>query len=65
MSSIGRDPLAYSTKKVDIAAVASILKAYFRELSVPLFPTNKYTAFIECTRQSPLLACCTVIIYSV
>lgn len=31
--------------------MASVLKAYFRELSVPLFPTDKYQAFIDCTRK--------------
>ena len=36
--------------KLDVAAVASTLKAYFRELHVPLFPTDKYQDFINCTR---------------
>ena len=49
---LGRDPLAsYSQGKLDVAAVASTLKAYFRELSIPLFPTNKYQEFINCTRH--------------
>jgi hypothetical protein len=39
------------SKKVDIAAVASVLKGYFRELSIPLFPTDNYKAFISCTRH--------------
>ena len=47
----GRDPLLYVTKKVDIAAVASVLKGYFRELSIPLFPTDNYKEFINCTRE--------------
>jgi hypothetical protein len=47
----GRDPLLYVSNKVDIAGVASILKGYFRELQVPLFPTEHYKAFINCTRQ--------------
>ncbi len=34
-----------------MAAVASTLKAYFRELSIPLFPTDKYKDFIACTRM--------------
>lgn len=34
-----------------MAAVASTLKAYFRELSIPLFPTDKYRDFINCTRH--------------
>lgn len=51
LSLTGRDPLTYSQRKIDIAAVASVLKAYFRELSVPLFPTTKYQAFIDCTRK--------------
>lgn len=47
----GRDPLAGSNQsKLDVAAVASTLKAYFRELNVPLFPTDKYQDFISCTR---------------
>ena len=46
----GRDPLAYS-RKLDVAAVASVLKAYFRELSTPLFPTDKYMEFIQCTSE--------------
>ena len=50
LSPAGRDPLAYS-KKTDIAAVASVLKAYFRELSTPLFPTDKYMEFIQCTSE--------------
>ena len=39
-----------SQNKLDVAAVASTLKAYFRELVVPLFPTDKYQDFINCTR---------------
>lgn len=31
--------------------MASTLKAYFRELSIPLFPTDKYQEFIMCTRH--------------
>jgi len=50
----GRDPLAYAQRKIDVAAVASVMKAYFRELTVPLFPTDKYKAFIECTRREDL-----------
>lgn len=48
---VGRDPLLYVSKKVDIAAVASVLKGYFRELSIPLFPTENYKDFINCTRE--------------
>lgn len=52
MVSLGRDPLAsYSKGKLDVAAVASTLKAYFRELAIPLFPTDKYQEFINCTRH--------------
>lgn len=48
----GRDPLAgINPGKLDVAAVASTLKAYFRELNTPLFPTNKYQDFINCTRH--------------
>lgn len=50
----GRDPLARSSSKLDVAAVASTLKAYFRELRIPLFPTDKYQEFINCTRQEDL-----------
>lgn len=31
--------------------MASTLKAYFRELKIPLFPTDKYQDFINCTRH--------------
>ena len=31
--------------------MASTLKAYFRELSTPLFPTDKYREFTDCARQ--------------
>ena len=49
---VGRDPLAdTSYNKLDVAGVASTLKAYFRELSTPLFPTDRYQEFISCTRQ--------------
>jgi len=53
----GRDPLAYAQRKIDVAAVASVMKAYFRELTVPLFPTDKYKAFIECTREWVWVGC--------
>lgn len=53
----GRDPLAGSShNKLDMAAVASILKAYFRELSTPLFPTDMYKEFISCTHQETVQA---------
>ena len=42
--------MTYSDGKPDIPGVASALKAYFRELSTPLFPTDKYREFIDCTR---------------
>ena len=49
---VGCDPLTDSThNKLDMAAVASVLKAYFRELTTPLFPTVKYQDFIGCTRH--------------
>ena len=51
---VGRDPLAYTDRKPDIPGVASALKAYFRELSTPLFPTDKYRAFIDCTRYEDI-----------
>lgn len=50
----GRDPLLYTQHKPDIAAVASTLKAYFRELANPLFPTERYREFINCTRHEDL-----------
>ena len=49
---VGRDPLYNMTKKVDVTAVASVLKMYFRELTTPLFPTDKYQRFIQCTSKS-------------
>lgn len=51
---LGRDPLAYAESKPDIPGVASALKAYFRELSTPLFPTKKYREFIDCTRHDDI-----------
>ena len=53
-STPGRDPLLHTQHKPDIAAVASTLKAYFRELTIPLFPTEKYREFINCTRHDDL-----------
>ena len=47
----GRDPLSFSNKKVEITAVASVLKLYFRELSNPLFPCDRYYDFIKCTSE--------------
>jgi hypothetical protein len=45
----GRDPLAYSAlRNIEITAVASVLKLYFRELKNPLFPSDKYYDFIKC-----------------
>ena len=35
--------------------MASVLKGYFRELQVPLFPTDNYKAFISCTREAAYL----------
>lgn len=51
---VGRDPLLHLQYKPDIAAVASTLKAYFRELSTPLFTTERYREFINCTRHEDL-----------
>jgi hypothetical protein len=48
----GRDPLAYSAlRNIEITAVASVLKLYFRELKNPLFPSDKYYDFIKCCRR--------------
>ena len=52
----GRDPLAYSSvKNIEITAVASVLKLYFRELTSPLFPCDKYYDFIKCIRKFSIL----------
>ena len=52
----GRDPLAYSSvKSMEITAVASVLKLYFRELTSPLFPCDKYYDFIKCIRKLSIL----------
>ena len=51
---VGKNPLAAPGKekyKTDINAIASTLKAYFRELQTPLFPMDKYTEFIACARE--------------
>ena len=51
---VGKNPLTTPGKekyKTDINAIASTLKAYFRELQTPLFPMDKYTEFIACARK--------------
>ena len=47
------DPLGphLTKKKTDIAAIASILKQYFRDLAEPLFPVEKYHEFVESARE--------------
>lgn len=48
----GRDPLAYAAlKNIEITAVASVLKLYFRELVNPLFPCEMYYEFVKCARK--------------
>jgi len=54
MCNLGKNPFTSPGKekyKNDIAAIASTLKAYFRELQPPLFPMEKYTEFISCARE--------------
>ena len=50
---LGVDPLfpQISKRKTDIAAIASTLKAYFRDLSDPLFPIERYVEFVESGRK--------------
>lgn len=52
-ASAGVDPLGphLTTKKTDIAAIASVLKQYFRDLTEPLFPVEKYHEFVESARE--------------
>ena len=55
---VGKNPLTAPGKekyKTDINAIASTLKAYFRELQTPLFPMDKYTEFIACAREQCVL----------
>lgn len=49
----GVDPLGphLAKKKTDIAAIASVLKQYFRDLDEPLFPVEKYHEFVESARM--------------
>ena len=49
----GVDPLGthLTKKKTDIAAIASVLKQYFRDLAEPLFPVEKYHDFVESARE--------------
>lgn len=49
----GVDPLGphLTKKKTDIAAIASVLKQYFRDLAEPLFPVEKYHEFVESARE--------------
>ena len=47
---VGVNPLTsslFKRNKTDIAAIASVLKQYFRELADPLFPQDSYSAFIK------------------
>lgn len=57
-AAIGKNPFTIPGKekyKTDINAIASTLKAYFRELQTPLFPMEKYTEFIACAREKHIL----------
>ena len=51
------DPLGphLAKKKTDIAAIASVLKQYFRDLHEPLFPVEKYHEFVESARECVIL----------
>ena len=53
----GVDPLGphLAKKKTDIAAIASVLKQYFRDLHEPLFPVEKYHEFVESARECVIL----------
>ena len=53
MIHVGRDPLASSDIKPDIAGVATLLKKYFRELSTPLF-AKKYEELLNCSKLENL-----------
>lgn len=58
----GVDPLGphLAKKKTDIAAIASVLKQYFRDLDEPLFPVEKYHEFVESARKCVTLDYITV-----
>ena len=46
----GGDPLMDVCDARDINSTCGVLKLYFRELAEPLFPTNLFDDFIDCTR---------------
>ncbi|XP_071818211.1 SLIT-ROBO Rho GTPase-activating protein 1-like isoform X2 [Apostichopus japonicus] len=48
----GEDPLPDLGAKGDVHLVASVLKAYFRELPTPLFPADMTAEFMEAVRCS-------------
>ena len=48
---IGKDPLASLYRWKDINAVAGVLRAYFRELKEPLFPSKFCDDYIRISRK--------------
>lgn len=48
---LGEDPLPDLGPKGDVHLVASVLKAYFRELPEPLFPPNMTTQFMDAVSE--------------
>ena len=49
----GKDPLAGLNHWKDINAVAGVLRAYFRELEEPLFPSKFCDDYIRISRKIP------------
>ena len=49
----GTDPLAGLNHWKDINAVAGVLRAYFRELEEPLFPSKFCDDYIKISRKIP------------
>ena len=48
----GEDPLVDMVDGNDINSVAGVLKLYFRELGVPIFPVQMFDQLISCSRKS-------------
>ncbi|XP_072181747.1 SLIT-ROBO Rho GTPase-activating protein 3-like [Diadema setosum] len=49
----GKDPIYGLGEEGDVNVVASVLKAYFRELPEPLFPKDKFDKFMDCINLPP------------
>nr|XP_054749801.1 SLIT-ROBO Rho GTPase-activating protein 1-like [Lytechinus pictus] len=49
----GQDPIYGLGEAGDVNVVASVLKAYFRELPEPLFPISLFDDFMECIKLPP------------